>query len=110
MPNVRRTSLPHSGLTLLALLTLLTVTLGGDPLAAVNHLGDRGGACVTLAASGTHVITMTHGTTVDGTLFVIGMVSGGAGARATPVQDLRANAWVLTHTYTAVNGSRPFIY
>ncbi len=110
MPNVRRTSLPHSGLTLLALLTLLMVALGGDPLAAVNYLGDRGGACVTLGAGGTHVITMTNGTTVGSTLLVIGMVSGGAGAAATPVQDSRANAWVLAHTYTAVNGARLFIY
>lgn len=104
MPNVRRAGLP------VLLFSLLGTILCRDPLAAINYLGDRGGACFTLTAGGTHVITMTNGTTVGSTLLVIGMVSAGAAATGTPVQDTRANSWVLAHTYTAGNGERLFIY
>lgn len=104
MPNV------HRAASSLVLITLLTAALGGAPLAAINYLGDRGGACATLGAGGTHVITMTNGTTVGSTLLVIGMVSGGAAATGTPVQDTRANGWVLAHTHSASNGARLFIY
>ncbi len=104
MPNVRRSGLP------MVLFLLLVTSLGGSPLAAVNYLGDRGGNCFTLTAGGTHIITMTNGTTVGSTLLVIGMVTGGAAATGTPVQDSRANSWVLAHTYTAANGARLFIY
>lgn len=104
MPNVRRAALP------ILLSWLLMTAFCGDPLAAVNYLGDRGGTCFTLTAGGTHIITLTNGTTVGSTLLVIGMVSGGAAATGTPVQDSRANSWVLAHTYTATNGERLFIY
>lgn len=104
MPNVRRAVL------LPLLLLLLAGFLGGSPLAAINYLGDRGGNCFTLTAGGTHILTMTNGTTVGSTLLVIGMVSGGAAATGTPVQDSRANSWVLAHTYTSTNGERLFIY
>jgi hypothetical protein len=104
MPNVRRAVVSP------LLLLLLAGFLGGSPLAAINYLGDRGGNCFTLTAGGTHILTMTNGTTVGSTLLVIGMVSGGAAATGTPVQDSRANSWVLAHTYTSTNGERLFIY
>lgn len=104
MPNVRRAALP------LLLPALFLTALSGDPLSAINYLGDRGGTCFTLTAGGTHIITMTNGTTVGSTLLVIGMVSAGAAATGTPVQDSRANSWVLGHTYTATNGERLFLY
>lgn len=104
MPTVRPAGLP------VLMLSLLAPLLCGNPLAAINYLGDRGGACVTLTAGGTHVITMTNGTTAGSSLLVIGLVSAGAAATGTPVQDSRANSWVLAHTYTSTNGTRLFIY
>ncbi|MEO8277130.1 MAG: hypothetical protein ABI639_13025 [Thermoanaerobaculia bacterium] len=91
-------------------LAVLMVTLCGAPLRAISFLGDRGGECFTLGAGGTHVITMTNGTTVGSTLLAIGMISAGGAAAVTPVQDSRANSWVLVHTFNAANGTRLFVY
>jgi len=77
---------------------------------AINYLGDRASGCTTLGAGGTHVLTLNNGTSVGSTLVLIGFVSAGASAGATPVVDTRSNSWFLAHTYSASNGSRMFLY
>lgn len=95
---------------ILVLLIVVLAAVAQPAPGAIVYLGDRASGCTTLGAGNTHILTLTGSTSVGTTLFVVGMVSGGAAAGATPVLDTRANSWFLAHFYTAVNGSRLFVF
>jgi len=94
----------------LALGVALGIALAVFQPPTISYLGDRAPGYTTQGADNAHVLTLNDSTTVRTSLIPIGMESGGAAAASTPGSDTRAKAWYLARSYSATNGSRPFLY